>query len=161
MTENIAKEQAYILLDQAQRLQMQGEFADAMLLYKRSLEIFPTAEAWTFLGWTLSMLERYPEAIEACQMAIEVDPTFGNPYNDIGAYLIELEQWEEAIPWLVKATKAPRYAVPQFPHLNLGRIYEHLGQFRTAIRYYDQALAIDPLYRSALVAKYRLIGRLN
>ena len=161
MTENIAKEQAYILLDQAQRLQMQGEFADAMLLYKRSLEIFPTAEAWTFLGWTLSMLERYQEAIEACQMAIEVDPTFGNPYNDIGAYLIELEQWEEAIPWLVKATKAPRYAVPQFPHLNLGRIYEHLGQFRTAIRYYDQALAIDPLYRSALVAKYRLIGRLN
>ncbi|MBK9054023.1 MAG: tetratricopeptide repeat protein [Chloroflexi bacterium] len=159
MTENIAKEQAYILLDQAQRLQMQGEFADAMLLYKRSLEIFPTAEAWTFLGWTLSMLERYQEAIEACQMAIEVDPTFGNPYNDIGAYLIELEQWEEAIPWLVKATKAPRYAVPQFPHLNLGRIYEHLGQFRTAIRYYDQALAIDPLYRSALVAKYRLIGR--
>lgn len=161
MTENIAKEQAFILIDQAQRLQMQGEFADAMLLYKRSLEIFPTAEAWTFLGWTLSMLTRYQEAIEACQMAIEVDPTFGNPYNDIGAYLIELEQWEEAIPWLVKATKAPRYAVPQFPHLNLGRIYEHLGQFRTALRYYNQALAIDPLYRSALGAKYRLIGRLN
>jgi tetratricopeptide (TPR) repeat protein len=161
MTENIAKEQAFILIDQAQRLQMQGEFADAMLLYKRSLEIFPTAEAWTFLGWTLSMLTRYQEAIEACQMAIEVDPTFGNPYNDIGAYLIELEQWEEAIPWLVRATKAPRYAVPQFPHLNLGRVYEHLGQFRTALRYYDQALAIDPLYRSALVAKYRLIGRLN
>lgn len=161
MTENIAKEQAFILIDQAQRLQMQGEFADAMLLYKRSLEIFATAEAWTFLGWTLSMLTRYQEAIEACQMAIEVDPTFGNPYNDIGAYLIELEQWEEAIPWLVKATKAPRYAVPQFPHLNLGRVYEHLGQFRTALRYYDQALAIDPLYRSALGAKYRLIGRLN
>lgn len=161
MTENIAKEQAFILIDQAQRLQMQGEFADAMLLYKRSLEIFPTAEAWTFLGWTLSMLTRYQEAIEACQMAIEVDPTFGNPYNDIGAYLIELEQWEEAIPWLVKATKAPRYAVPQFPHLNLGRVYEHLGQFRTALRYYNQALAIDPLYRSALGAKYRLIGRLN
>ena len=161
MTENIAKEQAFILIDQAQRLQTQGEFADAMLLYKRSLEIFPTAEAWTFLGWTLSMLTRYQEAIEACQMAIEVDPTFGNPYNDIGAYLIELEQWEEAIPWLVKATKAPRYAVPQFPHLNLGRIYEHLGQFRTALRYYNQALAIDPLYRSALGAKYRLIGRLN
>ena len=161
MTENIAKEQAFILIDQAQRLQMQGEFADAMLLYKRSLEIFPTAEAWTFLGWTLSMLTRYQEAIEACQMAITVDPTFGNPYNDIGAYLIELEQWEDAIPWLVKATKAPRYAVPQFPHLNLGRVYEHLGQFRTALRYYNQALAIDPLYRSALGAKYRLIGRLN
>jgi tetratricopeptide (TPR) repeat protein len=161
MSENIAKEQALVLVERAQRHQMAGEFADAINLYKRSLETFPTAEAWTFLGWTYSMMGRYQEAIAACQEAIAADPTLGNPYNDIGAYLIELEQWEEAIPWLVKATKAPRYEVPQFPHLNLGRVYEHLGQYRTALRYYDQALAIDPLYRTARSARYQLIGRLN
>ncbi|MBP7997659.1 MAG: tetratricopeptide repeat protein [Chloroflexi bacterium] len=161
MTENIAREQAIVLIERAQRLQMQGQFADAIVLYKRSLDLFPTAEAWTFLGWTYSMMERYAEAIAVCQKAIELDPTFGNPYNDIGAYLIELNQWEEAIPWLVKATKAPRYEVPQFPHLNLGRVYEHLGQYRTALRYFEQALAIDPFYRPASVAKYQLLGRLN
>ena len=161
MSENIAKEQALVLVERAQRHQMAGEFADAINLYKRSLETFPTAEAWTFLGWTYSMMGRYQEAIAACQEAIAADPTLGNPYNDIGSYLIELEQWEEAIPWLVKATKAPRYEVPQFPHLNLGRVYEHLGQFRTALRYYDQALAIDPMYRMAWIAKYQLLGRLN
>jgi hypothetical protein len=29
------------------------------------------------------------DAITECHHAIEVDPDFGNPYNDIGAYLIE------------------------------------------------------------------------
>ena len=161
MSDNITKDQALILVDQAQRYQMQGEFADAINLYKRSIELFPTAEAWTFLGWTYSMMRRYGEAIAACQQALEVDPAFGNPYNDIGAYLIELNQWEEAIPWLVKATKAPRYEAPQFPLMNLGRVYEHLGQYRTALRYYDLALAIAPFYRPAATARYRLWGRLN
>jgi len=33
-----------------------------------------------------------------CKLAIGLDPDFGNPYNDIGAYLIELGQFDEAIP---------------------------------------------------------------
>src|SRR5207253_8419965 len=40
---------------------------------------------------------------EECKKAIAVDPTFGNPYNDIGAYLIERGEHAQAIPWLEKA----------------------------------------------------------
>ncbi|NIO09761.1 MAG: tetratricopeptide repeat protein, partial [Deltaproteobacteria bacterium] len=46
---------------------------------------FPTAEAYTFLGWTYSFMGQLNEAIEECQRAITLDPDFGNPYNDIGA----------------------------------------------------------------------------
>lgn len=157
----IERQQAMILFERAYKHQMQGEFADAIILYKRSLDTYPTAEAHTFLGWTYSMMERYEEAIEACKEAIEVDPTFGNPYNDIGAYLIELERWEEAIPWLEKATEAPRYEAPQFPHMNLGRVYEHLGDYEKALACYEQAIEIDPLYRTAVWAKYELLARMN
>lgn len=157
----IDRQQAMILFERAYKHQMQGEFADAIILYKRSLETYPTAEAHTFLGWTYSMMERYEEAIEACKKAIEVDPTFGNPYNDIGAYLIELERWEEAIPWLEKATEAPRYEAPQFPHMNLGRVYEHLGDYEQALTCYEQAIEIDPLYRTAIWAKYELLATMN
>ena len=52
---------------------------------------YPTAEAYTFLGWTYHFQGRIEDAIAECKRAIEVDPEFGNPYNDIGAYLIELE----------------------------------------------------------------------
>ena len=161
MSDDIRRQQAMILFERAYRHQMQGEFADAIILYKRSLETHPTAEAHTFLGWTYSMLGRYEEAIVACRRAVEVDPTFGNPYNDIGAYLIELDRWEEAIPWLKKAIEAPRYEAPHFPLLNLGRVYEHLGDYQSALKDYDRALALEPLYRAALTAKYGLLGALN
>ena len=161
MSNDLAKEQAMILLDRAFRHQMKGELADAIILYERSLATWPTAEAHTYLGWTYSMLDRYDEAIDSCKKAIEIDPSFGNPYNDIGAYLIELKQWEEALPWLNKATTAQRYDSPQFPYLNLGRVHEHLGRYGTALTFYDRALEIDRFYQEAFWGKYSLLGRMN
>ncbi len=161
MTDDISKQQAMILIERAQRYQMKGEYADAILLYRRSLALQSTAEAFTFLGWTYGMMNRYKEAIDSCKLAIEVDDTFGNPYNDIGAYLIELNQWEEAIPWLEKAIAAPRYEAKQFPYMNLGRVYEHLGRFGTALNYFERALEIDPHDLASVWAMYRLVGRLN
>ena len=54
---------------------------------KRSIEIPPTAEAHTYLGWTYSLQGKLDEATAECLRAIEIDPEFGNPYNDIGVYL--------------------------------------------------------------------------
>ena len=99
-----------------------------MTTYRRSIKTFPTAEAYTFLGWTYSWMGLFDEAIEEAKQAIEVDPDHGNPYNDIGLYLMELGHPGEAIPWLIEATLAERYAEPQFPHLNLGRIRLQKGQ---------------------------------
>ena len=73
---------------QAYALQMQGEYQKAIDLYTRSIEAYPTAEAYTFRGWSYSFLGNYERAIEECVQAIKVDPDFGNPYNDIGAYLM-------------------------------------------------------------------------
>ena len=81
---------------EAYRHQMQGELERAIELYQRSIEVCPTAEAHTYLGWTYSFQGRLDEATQECLRAIDVDPDFGNPYNDIGAYLIELGRDEEA-----------------------------------------------------------------
>jgi tetratricopeptide (TPR) repeat protein len=161
MSDEIQRQQAMVLLERAYKHQMRGELADAILLYNQSIETYPTPEAHTFLGWTYSMMGRYEEAIEACEEAITVDPGFGNPYNDIGAYLIELDRWDEAIPWLEKATQAPRYEAPQFPLLNLGRVYEHLGDYDRALDYFDRAIKMDPFYRTAIWAKYQMLSRWN
>ena len=159
--EEITREKAMVLFDQAYRHQMDGEFGDAITLYKRSIATFPTAEAYTFLGWTYSMMGRTEEAIAMCQQAIDADPTYGNPYNDIGAYLIDEEKWEEAIPWLEKATIAPRYETRQFPYMNLGRAHQNLGRYQTAMKHYRQALAEEPFYLPAHWALTALLGKLN
>ena len=55
-------------------------------------------------------------------------PDFGDPYNDIGVYLIKRGDLSGAIPWLEQAKRAPRYEPRHFPYLNLGRIYLRQGQ---------------------------------
>jgi Tfp pilus assembly protein PilF len=138
-----------------------GDLAGAIQLYQASIAAQPTAEAHTFLGWVYSFQRRYAEAIAECKRAIAVDPTLGNPYNDIGCYLIALGREDEAIPWLEQAMAAPRYEAPHFPHVNLARIYEHQGRVLDAVTHYGQALEKVPGYRPALLGLRRLQARLN
>ena len=84
------------------------ELNTAVSLYSQSIETFPTAEAYTFRGWAYQSFGRIDDAIEECKRAIQVDPDFGNPYNDIGAYLMAKGKLDEAIEWLEKAKRAPQ-----------------------------------------------------
>jgi len=142
--------------ERAYQFQMQGELEFAVTLYRRSIELRPTAEAYTFLGWTYRFLGRLDDAIAECKKAIEVDPTFGNPYNDIGAYLIEQEKYQEAIPWLEKATSSARYQHYHFPWFNLGRAYAYLEQYSNARRCFENAVDIEPEYTLAEQALQRV-----
>ena len=145
----------------AYEAQMAGELDSAITFYKKSIELGPTAEAHTFLGWTYSFQRRYREAIAECKRAIEVDPDFGNPYNDIGAYLIELGRWEEAIPWFEKAIEAPRYDPRHFPHFNLARVYIQTYEYGKAVEHLRRALELEPRYGSAQKELRRLLCRMN
>ena len=142
-------ERAIKLFHEAYSRQMEGERDEAMRLYRESIRCCPTAEAHTFLGWTFSSLERYDEAIEECQKAIALDPEFGNPYNDIGAYLINLGRPDEAIPWLEKAIRARRYEAYHYPHCNLGQVYLAKGMLKKALEEFEKAVVIQPNYPPA------------
>ena len=130
---------AQFFFQEAYRAQNAKEFDTAVDLYKRSIEEHPTAEAHTFLGWTYSYMGKIDDAIEECRRAIAVDPDFGNPYNDIGSYLMKKGKLEEAVYWLEKAKTAPRYEPRHYPYLNLGRIYLATGRFDEAQREFAQA----------------------
>jgi tetratricopeptide (TPR) repeat protein len=141
--------------------QRAGRLDEAIESYRRSLDRHPTAEAHTFLGWALSYQGKHAEAIEACKRAIAVDPSFGNPYNDIGAYLIELGRYDEAVEWLEKAKTAPRYEPRHFPYFNLARVYVRQHKVHEAIRELEGAIALEPRYTIARQELHRLIGLLN
>jgi Tfp pilus assembly protein PilF len=147
--------------DRAYAAQMGGDFDRAVELYKRSLAIRPTAEAHTFLGWTYHFQGRVSDAIEECKRAIAVDPDFGNPYNDIGSYLISLRRYDEAVDWLEQAIKAPRYDPRHYPYFNLGRVYMAKGMINRARDYFQQALRIEPRYTEARHAIENIRRMLN
>ncbi|HXG52119.1 MAG TPA: tetratricopeptide repeat protein [candidate division Zixibacteria bacterium] len=138
------RERAYELIKQAMDRQMAGELDEAIRLYKLSIELCPTADAHTYLGWAYSFQGRIDEAIEQCEIAIRLDPDFGNPYNDIGVYLMQQRRPDEAIPWLERAKTAKRYEPRHFPYLNLGRLYLAKGMIHRALEEFRGALALTP-----------------
>ena len=128
-----------------------GFYEPAIEAYRASIAILPTAEAHTFLGWTLSYQGKVKEAIAECEIAIRIDPEFGNPYNDIGVYLLDLGQIEEAEPWFRKAIAAKRYCCYQFAHANLARVLLAQGKIEEARASFERALEHDPEYLPALI----------
>ena len=90
------QKRALELIEDAMKHQMAQEFSDAIRLYKESIALYPTADAHTYLGWAYSFLGRLNEAIAQCEIAIELDPEFGNPYNDIGVYHMQQQRLDDA-----------------------------------------------------------------
>ncbi len=123
---------------------LSGDLEEAVALFTRSLEVRPTAEAYTFRGWAYSFTGRLDDAIEECRKAIATDPAFGNPYNDIGCYLMEQGKLDEAVSWFEQAKRALRYEPRHFPYLNLGRLRAARGEFAEAILEFQGALEQAP-----------------
>ena len=161
MTDDERFREAVAHLRDAYRRQMAGELDAAIVSYRRSIDLYPTAEAHTFLGWTYSFQARYEEAIGECKRAIAVDPTFGNPYNDIGSYLLELGRLDDAIPWLERALRAERYEPKHFPHCHLGNAYWRKGELQRAEGEFRRALELSPNYEQARVGLESVLRQLN
>ncbi len=150
------QEKASALLYKGYQAQRQGDLGDAMRLYQESIQIYPTAEAHTSLGWTYNFLHRYEDAIEECRTAIALNPEFGNPYNDIGLYLMKMGKLDDAVPWLEHAIEATHY-----PYLNLGRIALAKGDLLQAAREFGRALAAEPRSLTARRTLAALSAQLN
>lgn len=149
------------LLQKAYNLQMKGKYEEAVLNYKLSIDVYPTAEAHTYLGWTYSFLGDLDKAIQECKNAIVIDPDFGNPYNDIGAYLIQKGNYDESLTWLELALKSKKYETRHFAHVNIGKVLEYKGLWFEALAEYKKAIEISPDYVIAKQYFNKLQGLLN
>ena len=155
------EEKASTLLYKGDLAQRQGDLGEALRFYQESIQLHPTAEAHTSLGWTYSFLQRYEDAIQECRTAIALNPEFGNPYNDIGLYLMQMGKLDAAVPWLEHALEAAQYDTPHYPHLNLGRIALAKGDLLQAAREFGRALAVEPRSLTARRTLAALSAQLN
>jgi len=147
MNEREAQHLAQQHLNRAHQHQNEGRYGYALRDYRRSIAVFPSPEAYLALAAALNYLQRDEEAIEECHHAIALDPDFGQPYHDIGSYLIELGQWEQAEVWFKLALNAPNYDRRCQAYYNLGRAHEYFGRFEDALINYYAALKDDPSFK--------------
>ena len=140
------------LFRMAQALQLEGDVDRALILYEKSLRLHATAEAHAYLGWAKSSRGLLDDAVAHCKKAIALDAEFPNAWNDIGAYLIDLGEPDEALFFLKRATRMKANPAPCFPHYNLYRAYAALGDRARAITHLNAALAADPDFAPAVEA---------
>lgn len=135
---------------------MAGELDEAVALYRQSIARKATAPGHTFLGWAYAHQGRLDAAIAECEEAIRLDPEYGNPWNDIGSYLMARGELERAIPYLRRATEATLYCCPHFPHLNLGTIYAEQRRYREAKREFERVIELLPGFPPAVLSLRRV-----
>ncbi len=139
-----ARQRALALWEEGSHALLSGDVDEAISLFTTSLEVAETAEGYTFRGWAYSFQGRLDDAIAECKRAIEIDPEYGNPYNDIGCYLVQMGTGDEAPEWFERAKEAKRYEPRHFPFVNLGRWHMARGNVAEAITEFHGALALQP-----------------
>src|SRR5260370_33288045 len=87
---------AWEVLQDAYQAQMEGDYDRAVELYHSSLELHPTAEAHTFLGWTYHFQGKLEDAILECRRANKNHPALGHTYNDICTHMISRGKLRQA-----------------------------------------------------------------
>ncbi|GLE05649.1 hypothetical protein PINS_up014689 [Pythium insidiosum] len=112
----------------------------AKTFYQQSINSFPTADAHAYLGWHYYLDGELDQAVEECEKAISLDPTFGNPYNDLALIRVQQGYDDEAVELFKKAKVAPRYDVRHFPSLNLAALHLEKDRVKQALHEYIEAL---------------------
>ena len=135
---------ALAILEKGHSKARKKEINSAIRHYETSISLFPTSDAFSYLGLMLVQNSKLNQALDMYHQAIEVDNTFGNPYNDIGVIMMNTNRTHDSLEWFEKAKWRPRSDARQHPYANLGKIFARRGDVRRALREFVAATHFDP-----------------
>lgn len=107
------------------------------------------------MGLCYMAKKRMPDAIAHFKKAVTLKPSYAPARNNLGSAYLAVQQWDAAIDVFKEISKDVLYATPHYPMANLGLAYYNKGEYRTALKYYKEALKIEPNFVVAL----RGVGR--
>ena len=114
---------------------------------------------WLVEGNTYYSLGHYPEALNAYEQALGLDPNSALAYNGKGNTLRSLKRYEEALKAFEQALQLDHnYAAA---YNGKGRALCGLKRYEEALMAYEQALRLDPSFASASYGKGRTLHGLG
>jgi tetratricopeptide (TPR) repeat protein len=113
------------------------------------------------LGITYFAKDLKKEAMAEFKTALTLKPDYSDVHSFIGTIYINESQWNMAIESFNKALANPLYQTPGVALYNMGRAYYEKGQYREAVKKYEEARLKDPYSVPAyLIAQYTGIAYL-
>ncbi|WP_019501511.1 serine/threonine-protein kinase [Pseudanabaena sp. PCC 6802] len=141
------------LTSQANAIYESGQFAKALPIYQRVVQIDPNLEyGWSNLSELLNQMKRYNEALTAADRALKIAPNTSG-WNQRANALVGLQRYQEAIAAYDRVIKLqPDY---HYAFIGKGNALYRLQRYQEAIDSYDRALAIAPVDRKLKVESDR------
>lgn len=124
-----------------------GRLKDAVIHYKKAIEIDNRAQSHYNLANTYSELGLKEKAKEEYRISIKLDPNYSEAHNNYGKMLAIDCKYPEAIKEIELALMLNPYNAKAFN--NLGACYNNIGNYEQAIKALKKAIRIHPNYINA------------
>ena len=102
------------------------------------------------LGLTYMAKDRLELAIQHFKKALSLKPDYAPAMNNMGTAYLAQENWDAAIVCFNAIAGDLLYATPHFPLSNLGWAYYNQKKYDLSVKYYQQALKLEPKFQPAI-----------
>jgi tetratricopeptide (TPR) repeat protein len=163
----------------------QGEYAEALIFYEKTLEIeqktLPSnhpnlAISYNNIGNVYNNMGEYSKALSYYEKALEIyqkslppnHPNLATSYNNIGLVYDNMKEYSKALSYYEKDLEISKKTLPpNHPSLatsynNVGNVYNKMGEYSKAVSYCEKALEISqktlPPNHPDLATSYNSIG---
>ena len=127
----------------AKAYEINRDYKNARIWYNKSLaKGYKTDMILTNIALLDIMESRWSEARERLKQALEVNPNVSVAWSNLGTVAFMQGDYEQAKKYFMKASAIDRFAM--LPRLNLAKTLLKMGDAPSAIRAYDDILAIVP-----------------
>lgn len=120
----------------------QGKFEEAVVYFKKSLEIKPDGQIYYLLGLTYQKLKKLAEAEKSFKQALMINENMPQPYNGLGLICFERGLYQLASKYYKLTIKHNPYDFAAYN--NLGNAYTKMNKKDKATEYYLKAIEIVP-----------------
>lgn len=128
----------------------------------KSLEIEDSEAVYGSLGWLYgTLLKQEKKALAFFRQAILRNPENGDLYNDYGALLLQMGNFEEATKWFSQAVRLSNSKKKHFALYNIALVYRNRRQPRHSLRYLRLALEYQPDFQEARQLYYSILEKLE
>ena len=146
VADNVSKGERLIIL--ASAAAGHGDNTEQIAHLKELAELYPEDErAQTFYGNAFFGTQEWAKAIVALEAATKINPSFSQPYNQLGYSYKFLEKYDRA----ETAFKKYIELIPDDPNPydSYAELLLKMGRYEESVTMYRKALAIDPSFATA------------
>ena len=147
----------YRMMDQALELEGKHQYADALALWRKAVELEPDdATLQTDISANLYLSGNVDEAIEHAREATRINPAMVQPHYYLGAFLLSQGHPDQAVSELETTVNlSPRYASGED---TLATACAQLGRETEALLHWRKAISLEPERLTALLGAARILS---